>query len=196
MVFNPTILASAWSAGSSQLYTSSRTLYGLAKNGQAPRIFTRTNSKGTPIYSLALSAVLASLSYLAVSQSSSNVFGWFSNMTSVTGMFNWFGICVTGIRFRQGLKTQGISPETLPWHTRLMPYAAWWGSLWTIVIILCADWSVFLRGEWNTADFITTYFPVPVFFCLLFGYKLWNKSKLVSLLEMDFVTGITSWKGK
>lgn len=36
-----TTIASAWSAGSSDLYTSSRALYGLAKTGQAPKIFAR-----------------------------------------------------------------------------------------------------------------------------------------------------------
>jgi amino acid transporter len=90
-------------------------LYGLAKIKQAPKIFTRANSKGTPIYSLAVSAALAGLFYLVVSESSNTVFAWFSNMSTVTGMFTWLRICMTGIRFRQGLKAQGISSEHLPW---------------------------------------------------------------------------------
>ena len=190
------ILASAWSAGSSALYTSSRALYGLAKNDQAPRIFAHINSNGTPDYALGISAALAGLSYLAVSQSSSNIFAWFSNMSSVTGMFNLLGICVTGIRFRHGLAAQGISPENLPWHSRLMPYVAWWGLMWTIIIILCAEWNVFLHGKWNTASFITNYLPVPVFFCLFFGYKLRNRTKWIHSCDMDFVTGITSWRNQ
>lgn len=35
--------ASAWSAGSSDLYTSSRALFGLATTGQAPKIFRRVS---------------------------------------------------------------------------------------------------------------------------------------------------------
>jgi len=193
-IANACFLTSAWSAGSSDLYTSSRALYGLAKTGQAPKIFSRTNSKGTPIYALALCAALSALSYMAVSESSSTVFNWFSNMSSVSGMFNWLGICVTSIRFRQGLKAQGISPENLPWHSKLMPYAAYWGLAWTSIIILFADWSVFLKGNWNTASFITNYLPIPVFFGLFFGYKLWFKTRLITPSNMDFVTGVTSWK--
>ena len=191
-----TVVASAWSAGSSDLYTSSRALYGLAKTGQAPKIFTRTNSRGTPFVAVALCAALGALSYMGVSESSSTAFNWFSNMSAVSGMFNWLGICLTGIRFRQGLKAQGISPEDLPWHSKLTPYAAWWGLTWTTIIIIFADWEVFLKGNWDHASFITNYFPIPFFFIMYFGYKFWYKTKWIPASEMDFVTGVTSWKNK
>jgi amino acid transporter len=195
-IANACFLTSACSAGSSDLYTSSRALYGLAKNGQAPKIFARTNSRGTPIYALALCAAFAALSYMGVSQSASTVFNWFSNMSAVSGMFNWFGICLTGIRFRQGLKAQGINPENLPWHSKFTPFAAWWGLTWSAIIILFADWEVFLSGNWDTGSFITNYIPIPFFFCMFFGYKLWHKTKWIPASEMDFVSGITSWKNQ
>lgn len=195
-IANACFLTSAWSAGSSDLYTSSRALYGLARINQAPKIFARTNAKGTPVYALVLCASFAALAYLAVGESSNTAFGWFSNMSSVTGMFNWLGICITAIRFRRGLKAQGIDPKNLPWYSKLMPFAAYWGLGWTIIIILFAKWSVFLKGRWNTASFITNYLPIPVFFILYFGYKFWYRTKLIRASEMDFVTGITSWKHK
>ena len=188
------IIASAWSAGSSDLYTSSRALYGLATTGQAPKIFARTNSKGTPVYALLLCGSLAALSYMGVSESSNTVFNWFSNMSAVSGMFNWLGICLTGIRFRQGLKAQGIDPQNLPWYSKLTPYAAWWGLMWTVIIILFADWQVFLSGNWDTASFITNYIPILFFFGMFFGYKFYHKTKWIPGSDMDFVTGITSWK--
>jgi len=195
-IANACFLTSAWSAGSSDLYTSSRALYGLAKTGQAPKIFARTNSRGTPFVSVALCALLGALSYMGVSESSSTAFNWFSNMSAVSGMFNWLGICLTGIRFRQGLKAQGINPEDLPWHSKLTPYAAWWGLIWTAIIIIFADWEVFLKGNWDHASFITNYFPIPFFFIMFFGYKFWHKTKWIPASEMDFVTGVTSWKNR
>ena len=176
------------------MYTSSRALYGLAKTGQAPRVFAYTNGKGTPVYAVLLCAALSCLSYMAVSESSNTVFGWFANMSAVSGMFNWLGICLTGIRFRAGLKAQGIAPQNLPWYSPLMPWAAYWGMAWSVIIILFADWGVFLRGKWDTASFITNYIPIPIFFCFFFGYKFWYKTKWIPASEMDFVTGITSWK--
>jgi amino acid transporter len=171
-------------------------LYGLAKTGQAPKIFARTNSKGTPVYVLALCAALAALSYMGVLESSNIIFNWFSNMSAVSGMFNWLGICLTGIRFRHGLKAQGINPDNLPWHSKFTPFAAWWGLIWSIIIILFANWDVFLAGNWDTASFITNYLPIPFFFCMYFGYKLWHKTKWIPAAEMDFVTGITNWKNQ
>jgi amino acid transporter len=41
----------------------------------------------------------------------------------------------------------------------------------------------------NTSSFITTYFPVPFFAVLLFGYKIVHRTKLRKPEEMDFVTG-------
>jgi amino acid transporter len=56
---------------------------------------------------------LGLIAYMGVSAGSSKVFGWFSNMSAVTGMINWAGICVTLIRFRKGLKVRaGASLQT------------------------------------------------------------------------------------
>ncbi|KAF8524045.1 amino acid transporter [Hysterangium stoloniferum] len=164
-IINAALLTSAWSAGSSDLYTSSRALYGLAVNRQAPRIFAKTNRYGTPYVSVAACALMGFLSFMGVTSGSSKVFGWLSNMSSVTGMLNWMGICITLIRFRKGLKAQGIDVKTLPFVSRLQPWIAWWSLCWVVVIILFADWSVFLKGQgpFDHASFISTYFPVPFF---------------------------------
>ncbi|KAF8464510.1 amino acid permease-domain-containing protein [Gautieria morchelliformis] len=174
------IVASAWSAGSSDLYTSSRAMYGLASTGQAPKIFARTNSRGTPWVSVTLSTALGLLAYMGVSSGSSKVFGWFSNMSAVTGMLNWMGICITLIRFRAGIKAQGLGLEILPYKSVLQP--------WTIIIILFADWSVFLKGNWDHASFITNYLPVPGFIIMYFGYKYVKGTKIIRAEDMDFVT--------
>ena len=41
----------------------------------------------------------------------------------------------------------------------------------------------------DVSTFITTYFPIPLFAVLFFGYKFWNGSKMVDYTEMDFVSG-------
>jgi len=43
--------------------------------------------------------------------------------------------------------------------------------------------------HFNSSAFVTTYFPIPFFAVLFFGYKFVKKSKLVSYSDMDFVTG-------
>ena len=41
----------------------------------------------------------------------------------------------------------------------------------------------------NTSSFVTTYFPIPFFAVLFFGYKFWHKSKIINYEDLDFVTG-------
>ena len=54
-IINACVLTSAFSAGNSSLFTSSRILYGLALHGQAPRIFTYCTKKGLPIVAVLVS---------------------------------------------------------------------------------------------------------------------------------------------
>lgn len=39
------------------------------------------------------------------------------------------------------------------------------------------------------SSFITTYFPIPFFAALFFGYKFWHKTKIIDYEKIDFVTG-------
>lgn len=71
---------------------------------------------------------------MGVSSGAGRVFGWFSNMTAIAGLMTWFGISFTYIRFYKGLKAQGIDRTTLPYYTRVQPYAAWYGAIATLII--------------------------------------------------------------
>jgi hypothetical protein len=53
-----------------------------------------------------------------------------------------------------------------------------------------SGWSVFLRGQWNTADFITSYLPLALFPVLYIVSKLWTRVPAVGPSEMDFYTGL------
>jgi len=53
-----------------------------------------------------------------------------------------------------------------------------------------SGWSVFLRGHWVTADFITNYLPFALFPILYVGAKLWTRVPVVRPEDMDFYTGL------
>ena len=145
---------------------------------------------------------------MGVHAGSGKVFNWFANMTAVAGLLTWFGISVTYIRFYTGMKVQGIDRTTLPFASRLQPYAAWYATISCSVICLVgvlgtfqsqldidrlaqfSGWSVFLRGNWVSADFITSYLPLAIFPILYVGARFWKRSRPVPASEMDFYTGI------
>jgi len=66
---------------------------------------------------------------MGIHTSSGTVFGWFANMTAVTGLMTWFGICVTYLRFYKGFAAQGLDRSNLPYASNLQPFAAWYGVI-------------------------------------------------------------------
>ena len=70
-VINACILIFVLSAANSDLYIGTRTLYGLAVQGQAPKIFAKVNRSGVPIPALVLCTLFCGLVFLNVSSSSS-----------------------------------------------------------------------------------------------------------------------------
>ncbi|KAF8844099.1 amino acid permease [Paxillus ammoniavirescens] len=189
-LINACLLSSAWSAASSDLYTSSRALYGLAISGNAPRIFVKTSRSGLPYVAVIFCALFTLLAFMAVSTGAGKVFQWFSNMTAVAGLMTWFGIALTYIRFHKGLKAQGIDRKTLPYYTRVQPFAAWYALIATFIICLFSGWSVFLKGEWDTPTFVTTYLPFVLFPILYVAARLYYRIPPVKPHEMDFVSDI------
>ncbi|KAJ7367981.1 amino acid permease [Mycena albidolilacea] len=194
-IINACLLTSAWSAGSSDLYTSSRALYGLAAAGNAPRIFLKTLSNGLPVASIVFCSLFSTLAYMGVKSGSGKVFGWFANMTSIAGLMTWFGICLTYIRFYKGMKAQGYERKHLPFASPLQPFAAWYGLIFCLVIAFFSGSATFLKGNWVVADFVTNYLPLALFPVLYAGAKFYYWKKDGSLYwvtaeKMDFVTNI------
>ncbi|GMG48898.1 unnamed protein product [Ambrosiozyma monospora] len=58
------IILSAFSAGNSYFYCSSRQLYSLAERGFAPKVFSKCNSKGIPVYAVLVVVCFSLLSLL------------------------------------------------------------------------------------------------------------------------------------
>ncbi|KAG1755091.1 amino acid permease [Suillus paluster] len=185
-IINACLLTSAWSASSSDLYTSSRAIYGLAASGNAPKIFLRTTRQGLPYVAVIFCASFSLLAFMAVSQGAGKVFDWLSNMTSVAGLMTWFGISVTYLRFYKGMKVQGIDRKTLPYWTNLQPYAAWYGVISTLTICIFSGWSVFLKGNWNTATFVTNYILLIAWPILYVGARFYYRTGPVAAEDMDF----------
>ena len=157
-IINAALLTSAWSAASSDLYTSSRALYGLAISGQAPKIFARTTKTGLPYVSLIICSLFGGLAYMSLSKGAAQVFNWLANLTACAGLVTWAGICFTYIRFHAGMKAQGIDRKTLPYHSILNHNAI--GAKVALgfisIFLLFSGWTSF-HGAFDSAGFFTNY---------------------------------------
>lgn len=79
-VVNAIVLVTLFSALNGTLYVGSRTLYGLAQEGAAPRIFLYTTSKGVPLVALITINLIGFLSLLNLSSGAGTVYTWIISM--------------------------------------------------------------------------------------------------------------------
>lgn len=192
-VLNGIFVVFGVSAGYSHLYVSSRTLYSMAIQGKAFKIFTRCSKNGVPYYSVLFSGVFAVLSYLSVNDSAFEVFQYFANISSGSAMLMWAGMCISFLRFYYGLKLRPdiISRDdpSYPYRSPFQPYLAIYGLLGSLLIVIFMGYVVFLRGYWNIELFFTSYGAVMIFVICYIGYKLCRSSKIQRLDQLDLDSG-------
>jgi amino acid transporter len=191
-VVNAGFIASAFSAGNSFLFCSSRILYGLALRKQAPRFLTICTKKGVPIMAVLCSSAFAFLSLMNISSGAETVFSWFQHLSVMGGFFGWLSINVTYIFFYRGLKYQGLNRRKLHYWNPLQPWLSIWGIIWCILFILLNGYGVFWR--FSASNFLTSYVNIPLFFGLFFVWKILRRTEIWTPDEMDFTTGIPSFE--
>lgn len=152
-IVNALILTAAFSAGNSYVYCSSRSLYGLALEGKAPRFFTKCTRQGVPIYCVIFVLLIALLSFLQVSQGTSVVLSWFVSLLTASQLINYAVVSCTYLCFYRALQAQGISRDTLPYKGYFQPYAAYYSLVATFVFTFVGGYTVFLPGNWDIASF-------------------------------------------
>jgi amino acid transporter len=187
-IVNGAVFTSAFSAGNSFLFCSSRILYGLALRGQAPSIFAYCTKNGLPLVAVLFASCFSFLAFMNVSNGGETVFNWFVNLTTTAGFSSWFAMNLTYIFFRRGMLAQGFDLKKNAYNNPMQPYIAYWGIFWTLFFILVNGYAVF--WNFNATGFLTAYLNIPIFLFLYFGYKIIHRTKIWKPTEMDFVTGI------
>ena len=188
-VINAVVLTSAWSAGNSFFYASSRVLYATALDGKAPH-FLCYEKYGVPYACVAVTALLSCLVYLNVNNSASDVFFWFSNLSSVSTLIVWASICITYLRWHACLKYNGISRDSLPYKSPFQPFLAWFAICFCSVVAFFNGFDAFFPGRFSAKTFLPPYIDLPIFACLFLGYKVVKRTKFRKVSEMDI------WSGK
>lgn len=166
------------------MLVGTRTLYGLALEGHAPKFFTRPNRFGVPWISVAAVGSFMVLGFMTLSSGAAVVFSWFQDLVSAASFVHWINIELVYLRFYYGCKAQGISRDELPWKAPLQPYGAWAALVGFALLLLTGGFYVFVDGHWSAQSFVSAYFNIPLILVLYFGYKVWKGTRLVGLEEM------------
>lgn len=114
-IINAAILIFTLSAANSDQYVATRTLYGMAKDGNAPRIFARCNGRGVPWVSFMFTGSFMALAYLVANNNALTIFNYLVSTVSILGGLTWVSILASHVAFMRGMKAQGLSRDELPY---------------------------------------------------------------------------------
>lgn len=188
-IINACILLFVLSAANSDMYICSRTIYGLAVAGYAPKFFSKTNRMGVPYYGVALSFAFCLLAYMTVLSGAGLIFNYFVNVVSLCGLLAWMCILIIHIRFMAACKVQGIDRKRdLTYRSPLQPYGSYFALFVCVLVIFIKNFTVFLGNSFTYKDFITGYIVLPVFVIMFVGFKLIYKTELIRPEDVDLTT--------
>lgn len=164
-IVNAMILTAAFSAGNSYVYCASRSLYGLALEGKAPKFMTICTKKGVPLYCVGFVLLFALLAFLQLSQNASVVLDWLVSLVTASQLLNFCCVCTSYLCFYRALKAQGISRDSLPYKAWFMPFAAYYALVTAFVMAFVGGYTVFLPGHWSVSDFLFSSVAFPLTSC-------------------------------
>ncbi|KMY55000.1 gamma-aminobutyrate permease [Bacillus sp. FJAT-27231] len=188
-VMNAVILTAVLSAGNSSLYASTRILYAMAKEGQAPRLFGKLNKRGIPVAALVATTLVGLLAFFASIFGDGVVYIWLLNSAGVTGFIFWLGIAASHYRFRKAFLAQGYSLDQLPYRAKWYPFGPILAFSICLVVLLAQNYQAFLGGHIDWTSVVSSYLGIPLFLVVWFSYKFIKKTTVVPLTECEIDMG-------
>lgn len=187
-LINVLILLSGWSCGNAYLYSSSRTLYSLARDGQAPKFLTKCTKDGVPIYCVLAVTLLSCVTFLVADNASINVFYWFVDLTTIGLVLTYTSMACTFLGWYRALRAQGIDRKSyLPWISPLQPYMAIVAVILGFSTALFNGYAVF--KPFDAQGFVTSYFGLAFFVVMFAFWKVVKRTKWVDPATADIYTG-------
>lgn len=188
-VMNVIILTAIISTCNASMYSATRVLWHLGKINQAPKIFAKTNSKGTPVVALLATCLIGSVYLLEPLIGREKIFTLLVNISSLAGFIAWFTIAVSHYRFRKAYVKQGNDLKDLPFVAKFFPWAPIIAMLMVVTIIVGQAVSIFANPNGDLSsllfEFFTTYSGFFGFVILYFAYKVIKKTKLIKLEDCN-----------
>ncbi|MFT4020770.1 MAG: amino acid permease [Acinetobacter sp.] len=184
-LMNAVILTAILSAGNSGMYSSTRMLWDMAKQGRAPRWFARLDTRGVPMRALYATTAIAALSLLTSFIGKQEVYNWLLNMSGMCGFIVWLGIAISHYRFRKGYLAQGYKLEDLAYRAKFFPFAPWFAFILCAIIMLGQNYQALFGAKVDWLGLLATYITLPLFLIIWLGYKWKYKTKLIAYQEMD-----------
>ncbi len=106
---NVVILIAALSVYNSCVYSTSRMLYGLAQQGNAPGFLRKVTRSGVPLMTLLVSALATSFGIFINYLMEGKALELLMSLVVTTLVINWIMICVSNLKFRAAKDREGVT---------------------------------------------------------------------------------------
>jgi aromatic amino acid transport protein AroP len=158
---NVVVLTAALSVYNSGVYSNTRMLYGLAKQGNAPQSLLKVNARGVPLTALAVSAVATGICVVVNYFMPAKAFGFLMGLVVSALIINWGLISWIHLRFRAQKKAVGQTTQFQSLGYPLTNYLCL-GFLAAILVVM-----------YLTPDLQLSVYLIPAWLAVLaIGYKL------------------------
>ena len=159
-ILNFIILTAALSVYNSGMYANSRMLFGLAEQGNAPKVFLKVNKSGTPIPAVLFSALLIFACVLLNYFVPEDALGHLMYIVVGALVLNWAMIALTHLNFKKVVIAEGIKTKYPSFLYPITNYIV----LGFIVVVLYIMW---MQG------FKESVIMIPIWIVLMFVlYKM------------------------
>lgn len=172
-IVNFVVLTAAASATNSGIYSNSRILFGLAKQGLGPKVLTKTNSNGVPYLSMLVSSITLLIAALLnfIFPDAIKLFIYVTTLSTVLFLVVWEMIIVSYIAYVKKNPEQHQSSAFKLWGGKIIAYIVL--SFFIFIFIL-----LFFSKDTRVAIFIS-----PLWFIFLFFYYKKYKNNAESLAD-------------
>ena len=183
-VINAVILTSLLSAANSGIYTTSRMLFSMAEDKQAPRFLSKLNkTTKLPLVSLFVTFMIVLL-IIIIAQFKSDIVFSLLNIIGSLVIVVWASSIVAQIRLRSAIKKQNKNPD------EVLPYKAPFYPLGPIIVIIALLFlfignsiGAILAGDISVL--IRNLSPMIILAIIYFVHKLLRQTKIVKLEDID-----------
>lgn len=184
-IVNALMMTSIFSAGNTYTYCATRSLYGLALDGRAPRFLRKCNSRGVPIYCFMIVMLFPFLSLCSVGSNSAQVITWLAALVTGGGIVDFVSMSITFIFYHRACKAQGLDRRTLPYYGRFQPYGAYIAVVIQVLILIFNGYTYI--KPFDVVGFFQTYTMQILAPILFIGWKLVKRTRFVKPHEADLV---------
>lgn len=140
-IMNFVILTAILSVGNSCLYASTRLLWAMAKEGMAPRRFSKLSKRKVPFAALVFTMVFSLLSLLTSVIAADTVFVLLMSIAGISVTISWMGIALSQFMFRRKYVEDGGKVEDLKFKVRFYP------AVPIFCIVFCVSILLFLAFD-------------------------------------------------